>query len=401
MSKTPKAGTLAAKADAHGYYVGIEYTGHITGKPRYVVRSRREGGKYMGDGATLKEANEIRSSLWRFHQMQGAGPHTSVGKVKSHIVKNPQDHKFRILEASPGMFMFFNDRGETERRHWVDAGGFGREGLRLFNRAYLERELKAIGLSRDPNSGILSIAPVSVVVDRKTGARSVARSHPVKNPRPTTSRKASAKFYWWVLSGPKVYSVHEMTWKATGANSQGEAFSHAAKMKSKGDASFVLNSAMTIDEMKREARALGYGDNIGTIGLLPPMPVKNPPLAAHIARGECKAVRNPKAVSPYLGKGSGGIHLDANSFWWAYSKVRNRQELGDTWTLRACATQEAAKQSERELRIRIPKQDAFGASTGITTHPVTLREFRQEALKGKTAKEKLNTRFNSTRWTDY
>jgi len=65
---------IALKADLHGYYVAKEYTGHASGKPQFVVRSRREGDKFMDSSPTLAGAKSIRTSLWRYHQMKGEGP---------------------------------------------------------------------------------------------------------------------------------------------------------------------------------------------------------------------------------------------------------------------------------------------------------------------------------------
>lgn len=77
------------------------------------------------------------------------------------MIPAAKDPSFRLIQTAPGIWEFFNDQGSDNIYHWINAGGFGREGLRMFSQAYMERELLAIGLARDSKTGIVSIVPVS------------------------------------------------------------------------------------------------------------------------------------------------------------------------------------------------------------------------------------------------
>jgi len=156
-------------------------------------------------------------------------------------------------------------------------------------------------------------------------------------------------------------------------------------------------------------------------------PVKNPPLATHVARGECKPSAKglkeleakrvsfgfygiPKGMEEHARKLSLRAREDRkfqnprgsshDLYWWAYSREAFADPYLYLWTLRAYKTEESAKQGERELRIRVPNSKTERTTVGRTTRPVSISELRKTALKGMPEKDRKRVGFNITHWFD-
>lgn len=152
-----------------------------------------------------------------------------------------------------------------------------------------------------------------------------------------------------------------------------------------------------------EAHLPVYLDALYGISIIGKQPHKNPPLATHIARGECKPVkkvrknpsRSPKSIGRRTGVDSG------RPLWWAYSKVRNRFDIGNTWLLVGCETEAEAKKVAPQLQAHIHAADRYGSTIGTTTKAVTLHELRVAALKGVRPNDRALTLFNAHLLANY